>query len=584
MNFASDYEKRDTVFSGQKYFFSWRTNSTEKIDLTLTTDNGTNRITLLKDFPADSANVEVPIPLVTGENCYFKLSASSDTGLYDRSDPKFKMIIYKDHDFIGINEVKMWIGNNGEGSHDPKTDGQGFYWPIKTGNSNGAIFLDGLLWGGKVNGEIRVNGNSYIQGLQPGIILSDGKPADPLGADFSLFKIRKDWETLPEGFEKSKYKYDYNNWPVNAGAPWKDNNNDGIYTPGIDKPFFYGDEQLYYSANDLDTGVSKHVYGSNPIGLEFHVLTYAFDSTNYLADVVFKKYTIINKSGSSIDSLILSYHTDDDLGDAADDYVGCDTTLNLGYTWNSRNSDEGYGTPAPAVGHLLLEGPKVYTGNQNDSAFYSGNWIKGYKNLGMTSFGINFKNSHASHEPPLMDYEGTLELYKYLMRGRKNNGDYFIDPNTGNPTTFTVPGDPESGTGWYEGAGWPEGPRSNDRKYYLNSGFFNMAPGDTQEVVIAILMARGTNNLNSVTKLKEKSRQIINSFNSTLTARNDNTEFIPKVELYQNYPNPFNPVTTIKYSVKERSRVTIKLYDILGREVKTLLDEVKVPWTYELEI
>ncbi len=51
----------------------------------------------------------------------------------------------------------------------------------------------------------------------------------------------------------------------------------------------------------------------------------------------------------------------------------------------------------------------------------------------------------------------------------------------------------------------------------------------------------------------------------------------------QNYPNPFNPTTRIKYSVKEDKLVTIKLYDMLGREVATLLNEVKSPGEYVIE-
>ncbi|MFO7448429.1 MAG: T9SS type A sorting domain-containing protein, partial [Ignavibacteriaceae bacterium] len=57
---------------------------------------------------------------------------------------------------------------------------------------------------------------------------------------------------------------------------------------------------------------------------------------------------------------------------------------------------------------------------------------------------------------------------------------------------------------------------------------------------------------------------------------------VTEYNLAQNYPNPFNPVTNIQYSVKELENVTLKIYDILGREVTILLNEVQQPGRYNI--
>ncbi|KAB2849965.1 MAG: T9SS type A sorting domain-containing protein, partial [Ignavibacterium sp.] len=49
-----------------------------------------------------------------------------------------------------------------------------------------------------------------------------------------------------------------------------------------------------------------------------------------------------------------------------------------------------------------------------------------------------------------------------------------------------------------------------------------------------------------------------------------------------NYPNPFNPVTKIKYSIKEKGNVELKIFDMLGSEIATLVNEEQNVGHYEV--
>ncbi|MEK9137358.1 MAG: T9SS type A sorting domain-containing protein, partial [Bacteroidota bacterium] len=79
-----------------------------------------------------------------------------------------------------------------------------------------------------------------------------------------------------------------------------------------------------------------------------------------------------------------------------------------------------------------------------------------------------------------------------------------------------------------------------------------------------------------------------------VAAVHDDREFPTEFHLAQNYPTPFNPTTKIKYSlpsvssnqakgrVGEGSHVVLKVYDVLAREVATLVNEEKLPGTYSV--
>jgi len=94
--------------------------------------------------------------------------------------------------------------------------------------------------------------------------------------------------------------------------------------------------------------------------------------------------------------------------------------------------------------------------------------------------------------------------------------------------------------------------------------------------------------LDHLTTLAERryaslTRRAIQPFGRVVAPEPQMVNELPKeYKLYQNYPNPFNPSTTIKFQLPDDGIVTLKVYDILGREVATLVNEVRVAGTHDV--
>lgn len=578
-----NYPNHGKIFpSFYVYNLTWYSNLEGNLDLYFSSDNGSNWELFAENVDAGKGEAKWPIPNLITTVGKIKIVSSTNPDIVDISEP---LIIqpYQSYDYIAANEVKMWIGNNGDGSHDPRTGGNGFYWPGGDDAVYSSIFEDGLVWGGKINGQIYFNGNTHRQGLKPGYIKADGTPSSPKAISSKIFKLKKGWEQLPAGQERDRYEYDYNNWPMELNAPFEDVNEDGVYTAGVDKPKYMGDETLFYVANDLDVATTNFTYGSFPIGLEFRTITWAHNLGRPLSDAVFKKYTIHNKSENEITDMYLGYWTDDDLGDAGDDYVGCDTLLNLGFAYNADEDDFQYRPPA-AVGHMFVQTP-IIAGTSTDSAYYNGSWIKGYKNLPIAGFSNYLNGDPFYHDAAIGRPEGAIEFYNNLL-GMNYQGSPYIDPTTNEPTKFTVPGDPVTQQGWYMGLnGWPTGQGGGiggDMRYVISTGPFNLAPGEKQEITICIFMSQGTSRLNSVTKLKEAAVQLQEFYYGDNTVSVKEPENKLSYNLSQNYPNPFNPETKINYTIPRSGNVKIEVFNMLGQKVKTLVNTNQNAGYYEI--
>jgi len=110
-----------------------------------------------------------------------------------------------------------------------------------------------------------------------------------------------------------------------------------------------------------------------------------------------------------------------------------------------------------------------------------------------------------------------------------------------------------------------------------SGGPYKISAGDTIRVAFAVATGNSLSDLRSaITNARAKYQEILTDVSSTKNS-------VPvSYNLSQNYPNPFNPSTVIKYQVAKAGNVSLKIFDILGREVATLINEEKSAGNYSI--
>ena len=523
---------------------------------------------------------------------------------------------------IDINRFKMPIDNKGVLA-DVNADSLG---PSGKFDGSTVLFAGGFGLSGYDGDELWANAvqsSSRIEDYQSGKVGS--MIEDPVNQVYVL-------KSSDEPFGNSWQSWVY---AVRQGAKYYDGNGDGVYNPidlnsnGVwdaneDCPDLIGDVTAWTVFNDGVPPELRTYTDMKPKDIEIKQTVFGYSPNTHLEldGVLYIRYEIENKSPNKYTDVYFSAMSDPDVGDYVNDYTGCDTIVNGGYDYDN-GEDAVYGNSPTFMQSIIQGAPayiagKTYTDvNSNgvydygidtplDTAKYlNGNDFKeqiiaGARNQNMSSF-TQYMSSHPTHGDP----DTHIELREYMLGGHGKAGDslYVSDWDYGNGSTlgtdtlnilakYMYSGDPVANKGWLNTSG-------TDQRMMVNSGPFTLEPNEPVEVIVAYVVGRGATSLESVDVTKKIAQDAIGFYSTNFSyvpvGVNDKpqTQFPTEYSLSQNYPNPFNPSTTIKYSIanvgtSSRSagslqQVELKIYDILGREVTTLVNKKQSAGSYEVQ-
>ncbi|MCK9409606.1 MAG: CHRD domain-containing protein, partial [Bacteroidetes bacterium] len=259
---------------------------------------------------------------------------------------------------------------------------------------------------------------------------------------------------------------------------------------------------------------------TKPLGLEQQVTIWGYNNTGVVGNIIFKKFKLIYKGTATtpVNGLLtdayLCHWSDPDLGDAGDDYAGCDTALSVGYVYNSKPLDieyQKFGIIPPAIGFDFLQGPIIKS--LNDTAIFNLKYRPGFKNLPMTSF-IYFAST-GTYSDPGFNLNGSWQWYSMFLGGPPTPQpppfpEKLIDPVTKVSTSFWLSGDPVTNSNPFTNSRWIDGliEQPADRRILQTSGPFTMALGDTQEIVVGVVGGIGDNYIQSISAMKANDRYV----------------------------------------------------------------------------
>lgn len=392
-------------------------------------------------------------------------------------------------------------------------------------------------------------------------------------------------------------------WPGNGNnsspteghylAPFIDINGDGIYnTVDGDYPAFNltgatgfcdgylnGDQNIWWVFNDM--GNIHTETNSQPIGLEIHAQAFSFlSSLDAINNATFYQYKIINRSSNTFDDTYFGHWADPDLGNAIDDYVGCDVTRGLGYSYNGDNDDDGaggYGLNPPAIGIDFLQGPlaDLNDGIDNDR---DGTTDEPGEDIIMSKF-IYYNNTNST---PTGNPDGFTDIYNYLRGiwldnlpmtyggdGRNPNAPQcnFMFPGTTDPVHFPTLG------AWSEvTAGNPPA----DRRFLQSAGSFTLEPGEVNFITVGVPWARATTGgpLASVALLETADDFVQQVYDSCFNLTISINELVTESFSVMVSPNPFSAQAEISFSNPLNDEFSFIMFDTKGKQVRTI-EEVR---------